>query len=187
MVDMKPKGPQQYWSVVLFSFLIGLVSVAAASSDLDVGERFVDAFYSYDTTRLAETMDAGAEGERMLYYQGWALAANYQIKTRRPCVFEEKFVVCRITVTDDFGQALGYVATDTFTLNVVGELVIGASSEGDDPPVFGELFEWISKTKPQIMEGPCKAMFDGGKTPGDCAQAVAQAARDFMAVQVLRK
>ena len=51
---------------------VGLLAVFlntfVSASDLLVAERFVDSFYSYDQNRLAEIMDAGEEGERVLYY-----------------------------------------------------------------------------------------------------------------------
>ena len=127
---------------------VGLLAVFlntfVSASDLLVAERFVDSFYSYDQNRLAEIMDAGEEGERVLYYQAWADAANYEIQKRRPCTSKETALVCQITVIDDFGQTLGYMATDTFSLVVENQKVTGVQFEGDDPPIFMKLFEWIS-------------------------------------------
>ena len=163
---------------------VGLLAVFlntfVSASDLLVAERFVDSFYSYDQNRLAERMDAGEEGERVLYYQAWADAANYQIQKRRPCASKESALVCQITVVDDFGETLGYMATDTFSLVVENQKVTGVQFEGDDPPIFMKLFEWISLNRAGIMKGPCLNMFAGGQTPGECARAVASAARDFV-------
>ena len=165
--------------VILGSILISL-GATVVSNDLKSAEAFIDAFYSYDEVRLAETMDAGDEGERALYYQAWAEAANYQIKKRRRCTLENGSAVCKITVTDDFGRALGYTATDTFVLTVENDLMIGVQSQGDDPPIFMELFDWISKNQPEVLAGPCADMFAGGQTPGECSRSVVLAANQFM-------
>ena len=163
---------------------VGLLAVFlntfVSASDLLVAERFVDSFYSYDQNRLAEMMDAGEEGERVLYYQAWADAANYEIQKRRPCTSKETALVCQITVIDDFGETLGYMATDTFSLVVENQKVTGVQFEGDDPPIFMKLFEWISINRAEIMSGPCLNMFAGGHAPKDCARAVVSAARDFV-------
>ncbi len=157
-----------------------LLNITVWANDLLVAERFIDAFYSYDQSRLAEIIDAGEEGEQLLYYQSWAKAANYEIQKRRSCESTEATIVCQITVVDDFGKTLGYMATDTFSLVVLNQKVTGAQFEGDDPPIFTELFEWISINRAEIMKGPCLNMFAGGQTPGECARAVVSAARDFV-------
>ena len=160
--------------------LAAFLNTFASASDLLVAERFVDSFYSYDQNRLAEMMDAGEEGERVLYYQAWADAANYEIQRRRPCSSKEIALVCQLTVVDDFGETLGYMATDTFSLVVENQKVTGVQFEGDDPPIFMKLFEWISINRAEIMSGPCLNMFAGGHTPRECAGAVVSAARDFV-------
>jgi len=157
-----------------------LTGCSGADARLAIAEAFVDAFYDWDRERLASLMVPGADADRVLYYQGWAQAAHYQVHERRPCRPAESHVVCAITVTDDFGSVLGYMATDTFTLSVDGSLVRAVTFEGDDPPIFDELFEWLAQTRPETFSGPCLNMFEGGITPGACAQAVAQGARDFM-------
>ena len=160
--------------------LVAFLNAFVFASDLLVAERFVDSFYSYDQNQLAEMMDAGEEGERVLYYQAWADAANYEIKKRRPCMSKETALICQITVVDDFGETLGYMATDTFSLVVENQKVTGVQFEGDDPPIFMKLFEWISINRAEIMSGPCLNMFAGGYTPRKCARAVVSAARDFV-------
>lgn len=160
--------------------LVALLNTFASASDLLVAERFVDSFYSYDQNRLAKIMDAGEEGERVLYYQAWADAANYKIQKRRTCTSKETALVCQITVVDDFGETLGYMATDIFSLVVANQKVTGVQFEGDDPPIFMKLFEWISINRAEIMSGPCLNMFAGGHTPRECARAVVIAARDFV-------
>lgn len=153
------------------------------ADDLASGEAFIDAFYSFDSQRLSGVVAAAEDGHRALYYQAWAKAANYVIKTRRPCVAQDGTVSCAITVTDDFGRTLGYTATDTFTLTMARGRIVGVAFEADDPPIFDELFQWIGERQPEVLTGPCKDAFAGGTTPGECARAVVAAAREFVNTQ----
>jgi len=151
------------------------------SEAVSTAEAFIDAFYSWDSARLESLMAPGSDANNVLYYQGWAEAAHYVVQERRPCVENDAHqIVCAITVTDDFGTALGYTATDTFTMLVRNGTITEVSFVGDDPPVFDEVFEWLSSTRPEVFSGPCRDMFDGGTTPGDCARTIAQGARDFI-------
>ena len=83
-------------------------------------------------------------------------------------------------LVDDFGTALGYIATDTFRFTFDGDRIVKVTFEGDDPPIFQELFAWISEYRPEVLSGPCRDMFAGGTTPGACARAVADSARSFI-------
>jgi hypothetical protein len=149
---------------------------------LEHAERALDAFYAWDSAELEKHLDAGEDAARMLYYQAWAEAAHYRVARRQPCVrIDPAFVECAVTVTDDFGRVLGYTATDTFRFATRGEDIEGVTFEGDDPPVFDELFAWIAETRPAVLAGPCKDAFAGGTTPAECARAVADAAKSFAA------
>lgn len=146
----------------------------------DIAEEFISAFYSWDAAKLKALMTEDADTVAILYYQRWAEAANYQVKTRGPCAIEADEVVCAITVTDDFGSTMGYEATDTFRIILAENKISAVTFSGNDPPVLQELFQWIGEKHPDILTGPCLNMFAGGETPGDCARAVAKAAHAFM-------
>ena len=175
------------WHRTLFIALLGgcmSCSSPPVSQPNELAEKFLDAFYSWDPQRITAIVEPGDDADRVLYYQGWAQAANYQVQTRRPCkTLNDNDAECAVTVTDDFGKALGYTATDTFTITVAGDRISAVSFEGDDPPVFQAVFAWIAEQRPEILTGPCEDMFDGGTTPDECAKAVAQAARDYVASQ----
>ena len=156
---------------------------SANQNNLHIAESFLDAFYTFDQSKLTRFLAPGADADRVLYYQALAQAANYKIKNRNLCVHNaSKAIVCAVTVTDNFGQTMGYVATDTFTMTIQENKVSAISFEGDDPPIFQQLFAWIAENRPEILGGPCKDLFEGGKTPGDCAHAVVAAAKAFMAL-----
>jgi len=170
----------------IFGFFLLLLCpfISSANQDnLQIAESFLDAFYTFDQSKLARFLAPNADADRVLYYQAWAQAANYKVKQRTPCALNvSKAIVCAVTVTDDFGQTMGYVATDTFTMTIQENKVSAISFEGDDPPIFQQLFAWIAENRPEILEGPCKDLFAGGNTPGTCARAVVAAAKEFVAL-----
>ena len=164
-----------------------LMAKSTSESDLDLlaAEAFIDAFYSWDADALTRTLDTATlpseEAARVLYYQGWAEAGDYRIQNRRPCArSQDGRVECSITVTDDIGKTLGYVATDVFHLSIEAGRIVGVAFDSDDPPVFDELFAWMAKDRPEVFTGPCKDLFSGGTTPSPCVKAVVKAARDFL-------
>ena len=161
-------------------FLCPVVS-SANQDDLYTAESFLDAFYTFDQSKLTQFLVPSADADRALYYQAWAQAANYKVKQRNACAHNaSKAIVCAVTVTDDFGQTMGYVATDTFTMIIQENKVSVISFAGDDPPIFQQLFAWIAENRPEILEGPCKDLFEGGKTPMACSRAVVAAAKAFV-------
>lgn len=173
-------------SILVLVLLLSACSPESAdstsASTAAVADQFIDAFYSWDEEQLRHAVAAASREdiERVLYYQGWAVGAHYKIQTRRPCTQTGNVATCKITVTDDFGEAMAYTATDTFELILKNEVIVNVTFQGDDPAIFGELQAWIGEHQPGIYSGPCKDLFAGGKTPGDCARAVATAAKTFM-------
>ena len=156
--------------------------------ELAAAEDVIDAFYSWNPVELKTALSVASQiapdqVDRALYYQAWAKAGNYVIQTRRSCEsMQDSVIGCAITVTDDIGGALGYVATDTFLLTVMDHQIVGIDSTADDPPVLQEVFDWIARTRPDVMSGPCRDLFAGGTTPAECVREVVQAAQDYMEV-----
>ncbi len=168
------------------AFCGGLLTLAGcagnpAQSDVATAESFLDAFYSWEPDRLAAIVVPGEDADRALYYQAWARAGNYQVQTRRPCErSEDGRMHCAVTVTDDIGAALGYVATDTFHLTIDRHVVQAVSFTADDPPVLAEVFQWLGEEHPEVFTGPCKDMFSGGTTPELCVRAVIDGAHRYL-------
>lgn len=153
--------------------------------NLATAERFIDAFYSFDASRLAAIVaDAEPTGAKLLYYQGWAEGGNYKIINRGACTAETpELIHCPITVQDDPVLALktGFNVTDTFSLTFEGTTLKAIETSSNDQPVYYQAREWVLANKPEIMEGPCKGFYDGGTTPGDCARAMTQGYQEFAA------
>lgn len=138
---------------------------------------------------MSALLEPGQDADSTLYYQAWAQAAHYVVKGRVPCIVvgegldgegDVGSAICAITVNDDVGTTLGYVATDTFTLKVQDNKVSAVSFEGDDPLIFPVVYLWMTMFRSEIFEGPCENMFDGGDTSADCARALAGAAKEYM-------
>ena len=125
-------------------------------------------------------MTENDDHQAVIYYQGWAEGGNYAIKIRRPCLLENDAISCSITVTDNFGQAMGYIATDTFRLLISNGQISEVTFTADDPPIFEELQQWIMTERPEVLTGPCLDMFAGGNTPQACAKTVSELAEEFM-------
>ena len=162
------------WALVFL-----LLLSAPTGADMRAAQRFLDAFYRFDRDAIVELVSVEAGRANALYYLGWARAANYQVHTRWPCVADGAEVKCAVTVTDDFGAALGYLATDTFSFELRDGAIASVAFEGDDPPLFDALLGWIQAHQPEAFAGPCKDAFAGGATPGECARTVVRAARRF--------
>ncbi len=161
--------------------LNGCSSNGESNQNLLLAEGFIDAFYSWSPNALGHKLaKAPQDRDRTLYYQAWAEAGDYQIQTRRPCFATSSTnVECAITVTDNIGAALGYIATDTFKLTFARNNLVGVSFTSDDPPILQALFSWLKVERPEVFSGPCKDLFAGGTTPGACIRAVVQGAKDY--------
>ena len=72
-----------------------------------------------------------------------AEVVQHAIASCRACRQDGDLVVYTITVTDDFGTALGDRATDTFRLKVLNQQIAETSFSEDAPPIFAELLAWI--------------------------------------------
>lgn len=176
------------------SYVLCMIGLAACSgesdtavkltSNLTTAEGMIDAFYSFDASRLRpflkETEDAGAG---ILSYQAWAEGGNYIVMSRAPCVSEsETAISCSITVQDDPVVALetGFNVTDTFHLTFENAVIKGVETSSNDQPIYYEAREWVDANLPEVMEGPCKRTDGVRDTPGDCAKAMTDGYRQFM-------
>jgi hypothetical protein len=155
--------------------------------DVAKAEELIDAFCSFDRSRLNALLD-GAECSKpdILYYQGWAEGGNYKIVNRKPCTsVGGNAIACPITVDDDLGNALrfAYEVTDTFKLTFSGGEITAVETSSDDPPEFYAAQEWVKTHRPELIEVPCQGYFAGGPTPGECVKAMVQGFREFESLQ----
>ncbi len=181
-----------YLRVILLStsLSLGACSNEPQSTKTDVeenqmlAEAFIDAFYSFDPEQLAPLLAAAGESKaQMLYYQGWAEGGEYQIVERKACAGETPDkITCPITVQDNPVLALetGFFVTDTFSISFSDRKIVQVETSSNDQPIYYEARDWVKKEMPEIMAGPCKGFFAGGKTPADCARAMTEGYKQFM-------
>jgi hypothetical protein len=155
------------------------------SANLSTAEAFIDAFYSFDKSRLETFLTFAEESvPSIVYYQGWADGGNYEIVKRRPCKEKTLNVIsCAITVADDPMLALGidFKVTDTFEISFENSEITSVETSSDDMQVYYDADEWVRREQPELIEEPCRGFFAGGPTPGDCARAMTEGYRRFAA------
>lgn len=159
----------------------------SGGSPLGAAEALLDAFYSFDVSRLRAAMSSAPTSmPQILYYQGWAEGGHYVVLQRKPCRFEAADEVsCDITVRDDLIAALGtgYDVTDTFHLTFRDGRIVKVRTSSNDPPEFEEALNWLKRERPDLLTGPCRGFFAGGPTPQACVRAVAKGFADFRAAR----
>ncbi len=157
-------------------------SASRLRARLLAAEALVDAFYAFDEEALAAILADLDDTGGLLYYQGFAEAAGYEVESREPCEAVTAFQAdCRVTFASDLAAAIGVdEVTETFELlfNAAGT-VVAVSAVTDDPPVVEEAFGWVLENRPDLLEGPCVGMFEDGANPRDCARAMVEAFEDF--------
>ena len=157
------------------------------TENLATAEGMIDAFYSFDASKLAPfLLQAGESEQSILGYQGWAEGGNYLVVSRAPCVAESKAVIsCAITVQDDPVLALetDFNVTDTFHITFSDTIITNVDTSSNDQPIYYEAREWVEENMPEIFEGPCKRTEGIRDSPGDCARAMTEGYRQFMKAQ----
>ena len=178
-----------------FAFCAFFLSACSSEEDraslvtenLATVEGMIDAFYSFDASKLAPfLLQAGESEQSILGYQGWAEGGNYLVVSRAPCVAESKAVIsCAITVQDDPVLALetDFNVTDTFHITFSDTIITNVDTSSNDQPIYYEAREWVEENMPEIFEGPCKRTKGIRDSPGDCARAMTEGYRQFMKAQ----
>jgi hypothetical protein len=159
-------------------------SESVREADLATAESFVDAFYSFNPERLRESLRAAATSQpAILFYQGWAEGARYTVVNRAPCEHKDvRTVSCSITVDEDLINTLGvgFDVTDTFVLLFSDAEIVAVDTESDDPEKYHAASSWVRENRHSLIDEPCRGYFDGGPTPGKCAQAMVQGFAEFV-------
>ena len=177
--------------------IFGLASLSACSNgehsaselaaNIETAEGMIDAFYSFDASKLQPFLIAAGDAEvSILGYQAWAEGGNYIVMERVPCISEsENVIACGITVQDDPVVALetGFNVTDTFHITFTDSTITDVDTSSNDQPIYYEASRWVEANLPEVIEGPCKRTDGIRETPGDCARAMTDGYKQFMAVR----
>jgi hypothetical protein len=169
-------------ALVLGILLAGSVQADRDKPDeaalLKKAEAFIDAFYSFESQKLAPLLEyANTSADSILYYQAWAEGGNYKVKNRRECQFTDQGTVkCPITVEDDLVLALktGFLVTDTFEITFVNSEIQKIETSSDDQPIYYEARDWVKVNRPEIMQTVCNEMWKNVENAGDCVRAMHQ-------------
>ena len=143
---------------------------------LKKAEAFIDAFYSFESEKLAPLLEyANTSADSILYYQAWAEGGNYKVMNRGGCKFTDQGTVkCPITVEDDLVLALktGFLVTDTFEITFVNSEIGKIETSSNDQPIYYEARDWVKANRPEIMQTVCNDMWKSVDKAGECVRAM---------------
>lgn len=170
---------------IIFFILPFLGSCKNVPGNIEIANNFVDAFYSFDSLRLAEILKNADDSSQLkiLYYQKWAECGNYKVLTRHECISKnDSIILCPITVKDDLISALkiDFNTTDTFLLSINKGQITNVQNSSNDPEIYFKAREWVIKNLPELIEGPCKGIWVRG-TPCECIKARIKGYAQFIA------
>ena len=150
-----------------------------------VANQFIDAFYSFDSDSLATILyDAAGSQPEILYYQKWAECGNYKVLKRSDCIIkDDSLILCPVTVKDDLIGALriDFNVTDTFHITINEGRIRSVTTSSNDPELYNQAKEWVKKNRPELIEIPCKGIWEGGPTPCECVKAMVKGFTEFIA------
>ena len=148
----------------------------AEGAMLKKAEAFIDAFYSFESEKLAPLLEfVDSSAVSILYYQAWAEGGNYKVKNRGECKFTDQGTVkCPITVEDDLVLALktDFLVTDTFEITFVDSEIGKIETSSNDQPIYYEARDWVKANRPEVMQTVCNEMWTKVENAGDCVRAL---------------
>ena len=148
----------------------------AESAMLKKAEAFIDAFYSFESEKLAPLLEfADTSADSILYYQAWARGGNYKVMNRGECKFSDQGTVkCPITVEDDLILALktDFLVTDTFEITFVDSEIGKIETSSNDQPIYYDARDWVKANRPEVMQTVCSDMWKKVENAGDCVRAM---------------
>lgn len=170
------------FGVCVLAFVLGGCAMTSQnntrSRNIDVGNKFVDAFYSFNRDTLQALLAAAEKSQpEILYYQKWAECAHYQVVDRSQySVKNDSMVVFPVTVKDDLMSALAidFNVTDTFHMVLRDGAIRSVKTSSNDPKEYYEAKEWVRKNRPELVEVACEGIWQGGLTPCECVLGMIQ-------------
>lgn len=152
-------------------------------SNIDIANKFIDAFYSFNSDTLTKVLSNAKESQpNILYYQKWAECGNYKVIKRHDCIIQnDSLVICSITVKDDLMGALeiDFNVTDVFHITIVKGQIHSVETSSNDPDLYYKAKEWVKLNRPELIEIPCEGIWNGGPTPCECVKAMVKGFGEF--------
>ena len=152
-------------------------------TNIDIGNKFIDAFYSFNRDSLQFILNDAKESQpEILYYQKWAECANYEIVNRPQYVEKnDSTVIFPITVKDDLMAALkiDFNITDSFHISIKSGKIRTVKTSSNDVPDYFKAKEWVKQYRPELVEKACEGIWAGGPTPCECVQGMVKGFTEF--------
>lgn len=155
------------------------------NSNIDIANKFVDAFYSFNRDSLAAILSQAKESSQadILFYQKWAECGHYEVLKRD--TYSEKsdsIIIFPVTVKDDLMAALhiDFNVTDTFRISIQNGHIRSVQTSSNDPETYFEAKEWVKKNRPDLVEKACEGAWAGGPTPCECIQGMLKGFGEFI-------
>ena len=153
------------------------------SNSVAVGNKFIDAFYSFNTDSLESILSSAKKSQPdILYYQKWARCANYKIIDRTHYFKKNDSVaIFPVTVKDDMMAALSidFNVTDTFHITIRNGKILSVETSSNDIAEYYEAKEWVKKNRPELVEKACEGIWEGGPTPCECVLGMIKGFAEF--------
>lgn len=155
--------------VTLLLFLLTMIS---CSKNTDLGNQFVDTFYSFDKDKLHSLLSSAQSSQpEILYYQQWAKCANYKVLERDKFFQKnDSTIIFPVTVKDDLMGALkiDFNVTDTFKIIVRDNKIVSVKTGSNDLDDYYKAKDWVKANRPEYVEKQCEGIWEGGPTPCEC-------------------
>jgi hypothetical protein len=154
------------------------------TSNATLGNRFIDAFYSFNRDSLQSLLSSAKESQaEILYYQKWAECAHYKIMDRtHPFERNDSTIVLPVTVKDDLMStlAIDFNVTDTFHITIRHKKIHSVKTSSNDPAEYYQAKEWVKKNRPELVEKACEGIWAGGPTPCECVLGMIRGFGEFV-------
>ena len=152
-------------------------------TNIDIGNKFIDAFYSFNKDSLQTILNDAKESQpEILYYQKWAECANYKIVNRAQHVEKnDSTIIFPITVKDELMAALkiSFNVTDSFHISTKNVKIRTVKTSSNDIADYYEAKEWVKLHRPELVEKACEGIWEGGPTPCECVLGMIKGFTEF--------
>ena len=178
---------KEKYSICIYILILASCNTAtqndAPDRDVAIANKFIDAFYSFNTDSLQSTLSSAKESQpEILYYQKWAECANYKIVDRTHYFKKnDSTVIFPVTVKDDLMGALAidFNVTDTFHISIQNGKILSVKTSSNDLDVYYEAKEWVNKNRPDLVGKACEGIWEGGPTPCECVLGMIKGFAEF--------
>jgi hypothetical protein len=76
---------------------------------------------------------------------------------------------------------IDFNVTDTFFISIRKGQIRSVQTSSNDPDQYYEAKEWVKKNRSDLIEKPCKGIWEGGPTPCECIQGMLKGFAEFVA------